>query len=110
MISPWDSPLPRVRSRGMVLLPCRFVRYSRLDPLLGDRWPHPTISGTTHGDYSSGYAIHSDKTSPKQAIAGRKGRPLRFHHPNRRLGTAHIGSISTYTKPSGPGVEQQLSL
>ena len=31
MISPWDSPLPTVYSRGMVLLPCRFVGCGHLD-------------------------------------------------------------------------------
>ena len=73
MISPWDSPLPPVCSRGMVLLPCRFVRCSRLDRLLGDWWgrtrqPQVQLTGTI----PSGYAIHSDKTSPKQVTAAAK--------------------------------------
>ena len=87
-MSPWDFPCLRsVRGEWF---------YLRADSsgaaaltLAGRLVGHTRTSGTTHEDYSSGYAIHSDKTNPKQAITCRKSWPLRFHHPNRRLGTAH---------------------
>ena len=75
MISPWDSPLPRVRSRGMVLLPCRFVRYSRLDPYWATGGPHPKPQAQLTGTIPPGTQF-----IPIRPTLGKSELPEKYGH------------------------------
>ncbi|HEU0005775.1 MAG TPA: hypothetical protein VFS12_07285, partial [Terriglobia bacterium] len=63
---------------------------------------HLVTSRTTHEDYYFGSTMHSNETQPaaSQNMPGKYTMQWQFHHPNRRLGTAHKSSIAPAEGPS----------
>ena len=90
MINPWEFPCLRSVRGEWFYLGADSFRCSRLDSVTRRLVElHLVTSRTTHEDYDSEYAIPSNETKPTASQNIPEKYTLQFHHPNRRLGTAH---------------------